>query len=98
MWVVYHNDKEMGTIRTDYSMKNAAKLKENLYLEYGQNTYQFKSFCIGAKTEIYHNDTTVATGNRIRSSVYQLMMNSKNEHSPEILFMVYILFNYEFGQ
>lgn len=97
-WIIYHNDKAVGTIRTGYTMKNAARLKESLYLEYGQNTYQFKSFGIGTKTEIYHNDTIVATGNRIRSSVYQLIMNSKNEHSPEMLFMVYILFNYEFGQ
>lgn len=98
LWVIYHNDKEAGTICTNYSIKNAAKLKESLYLEFGQNTYQFKSFGIGAKTEIYHNDTIVATGNRIRDSVYQLIINSRNEHNSEILFMVYILFNYEFGQ
>ncbi|PAV31498.1 hypothetical protein CIL05_02250 [Virgibacillus profundi] len=97
-WIIYHNDKEVGTIHSDYSIKNAAKLKESLYLEYGQNTYHFKSFGIGAKTEIYNNDNTVATGNRISDSVYQLIMNPNNKHNPEMLFMVYTLFNYEFGQ
>ncbi|TFJ91242.1 tubby C-terminal domain-like protein [Lentibacillus salicampi] len=98
LWVIYHNGKEVGTVHTDYSIKNSAKLKENLYLEYGQNTYQFKSFGIGAKTEIYNNDNTVATGNRIGNSVYQLVMDSENKHHSEMLFLVYILFNYEFGQ
>ncbi|WP_143469692.1 hypothetical protein [Lentibacillus sediminis] len=97
-WMIYHNDKEVGSIRTDYSWKNARKLKESLYLEYGQNTYHFKSLSIGAKTEIYHNDTTVATGSRKGISVYQLVMNNECEHDQEMLFMVFILFNYEFGQ
>ena len=98
-WIIYHNDNEVGTIQTNYSMKNAAKLKESLCLEYDQNTYHFKSFGIGSRTEIHCSDSTVATGERVGNSVYQLVMKDPDhKHDAEMLFMVYILFNYVFNQ
>ncbi|MFC3040844.1 hypothetical protein ACFOGI_11350 [Virgibacillus xinjiangensis] len=97
-WVVYHNEQRAGTIQTDYSLKNSAKLKESLFLEVGKNTYQFKSSGMNAKTEINRDDRTVATGDRTMNSVYQLIMHSDDEPTPELLFMAFILFNYEFSQ
>ncbi|MFZ3578765.1 hypothetical protein [Virgibacillus sp. DJP39] len=97
-WIIVHNDVEAGTVRTDRSIKNVTKLKESLYLEYGQDLYQFKSFGIGSKTEVYLNDSLIATGERVRGSVYELDTSSEDQTQSEILFMVYILFNYQFGQ
>ncbi|WP_117161779.1 hypothetical protein [Paraliobacillus sp. X-1268] len=97
-WIIYQNDIHIGTARTDFSWKNATKLRESLFLEYDNNTYYFKSFGIGSKTEITLNDSIIATGERIRGSVYELMIDIPDNNKAEILFMSYILFNYQFGQ
>ncbi|WP_186580468.1 tubby C-terminal domain-like protein [Aquibacillus kalidii] len=97
-WTLYMNEVEVGTVRTDYSLKNASKLKESLYLDYHGDSFHFKSLGIGSKTEISLDDVTVATGKRTRNSVYQLVVNETHATIAPILFMVYILFNYEFGQ
>ena len=97
-WTIYQNDKEIGAIRTDYSWKNASALKESLYLDYNENTYHFQSFGIGSKTEVSINDTTIATGERTKGSVYEFIGNSTYDEELKMLFMSYILFNYQFGQ
>lgn len=99
-WVIHRNNKEIGTVRTDHSLKNAAKLNESLYLEFAGHTYHYKSFGIGSKTEVYIDDFSVAEGKRTKTgdSVYEFVVNFGHKEEAELLFMVYILFNYQFGQ
>lgn len=56
-------------------------------------------FGVDSKTEIYHGNSVIATGKRTGNSVYQFGMNdASDQHDSAILFMVYILFNYQFDQ
>lgn len=97
-WNIYRNDMQIGKARTDLSWKNIGKLRKDLILEYANNNYYFKSFGIGSKTEISLNDSIIATGERVRGSVYELKIDCPDNHDPEILFMGYIMFNYQFAQ
>jgi hypothetical protein len=97
-WVIYKNDKKVGTISTDYSVKNAIKFLESLHLQYGNNTYHFKSYSLRSKTEIYYDNYVIATGERAEGAVYELTIDPALTHDWEMLFMVYILFNYNFSQ
>lgn len=97
-WIIYRNNEEIGTIRTDYSFKNKRKLKESLMLEYEGSTYHYQSSSISANTEISIGDTQVATGERLNGSVYGLIVNDTHENAKEMIFMVYILFIYQFDQ
>ncbi|MBM7660237.1 hypothetical protein JOC85_001004 [Bacillus mesophilus] len=97
-WIIYRNDRQIGTVSTDYSLKNATKLQEGLFLEYGDQTYYYKSFGIGSRTEISLDDSVIATGERVRGSVYQLVPDNPDHIELEMIFMGYILFNYQFGQ
>lgn len=96
-WVIWQNDRETGTIRTDFTMKKVAGLNESLYLEYGDDFYSFQSFGAGSKNNIYHHDTLVATGEKAGAMklVYEFMLVADSDDA-EMLFMVYILFNYQF--
>ncbi|PKR76741.1 hypothetical protein CEY16_13050 [Halalkalibacillus sediminis] len=97
-WKVYRGDEEVGLVRTDLSIKNASKLKESLFLEYDHKTYWYRSFGIGSKTEVSVDENTVASGERARGFVYQFTPSHGTEHDAKMLCMVYILFNYQFGQ
>ncbi|WP_164669260.1 tubby C-terminal domain-like protein [Virgibacillus doumboii] len=97
-WIILWNDQEVGTIQTDYSFKNAKKLRESLYLEYDGKTYHYQSLSVKSKTEITLDHTPIATGERSSGFVYKLEVSDFHKDEEEILFMVYILFNYEFGQ
>jgi len=91
-WVIYKNDKEAGSINTDYSVKKSVKLLKSLYLQYGNNTYHFKSYSLRSKTEIYYDNHVIATGERAEGAVYELTIDPALKHDWEMLFMVYILF------
>lgn len=97
-WIIYLNNEGIGTVKTDYSLKNIGKLKESLYLEYKGNTYHYQSSSIRSVTEISVTGSKIATGERVSGSVYELTVNDSHEKEAQMLFMVYILFNYEFGQ
>lgn len=97
-WIIYLNNEGIGTVKTDYSLKNIGKLKESLYLEYKGNTYHYQSSSIRSVTEISVRGSKIATGERVSGSVYELTVNDSHEKEAQMLFMVYILFNYEFGQ
>ncbi len=89
---------QIGKARTDLSWENVRKLREGLILEYANNNYYFKSFGIGSKTEISLNDSIIATGERVRGSVYELKIGCPDNNEAEILIMAYIMFNYQFAQ
>ncbi|MFP3440970.1 hypothetical protein R0K18_24865, partial [Pantoea sp. SIMBA_133] len=63
-WLILLNNNEVGKIQMDYSVKNAATLKESLYLIYRNQTYHYTSLGIGAKTKISTNNDTIAEGER----------------------------------
>ncbi|WP_054861299.1 hypothetical protein [Gracilibacillus sp. JCM 18860] len=98
-WIIYLNNEVIGTVKTDYSLKNmGGKLKESLYLEYKGNTYHYQSLSIRSVTEIIVRDSKIARGERVSGSIYELTVNDSHVKEAQMLFMVYILFNYQFGQ
>jgi hypothetical protein len=92
MWHIVRDGEIIGSVKTDYSLKNAVKLQEGLFLQLGDTTYYYKSFGIGSKTEVLREGTVIATGKRITRWEYSF----DGEDLP--LVMTYILFNYVFSQ
>ncbi|WP_099157856.1 hypothetical protein [Virgibacillus ndiopensis] len=93
-WEIIWNQVPIGKVHTDLSFKNATKLKESIFLEFNDQSYHYKSFGIGSKTEVTNNNLTIATGNRVKGSVYDFQVNDSHKEEKEILFMVFILFNF----
>lgn len=99
-WNIIHNGEVIGNVRTDYSFKNAVKLKEGLILNLRNETYYFKSFGIGSDTKAYKDDEMIASGKRSELFRYQYEFEVKEgyEEIEPILVMTYILFNYVHNQ
>ncbi|WP_283152708.1 tubby C-terminal domain-like protein [Guptibacillus hwajinpoensis] len=99
-WLIFSNNDEVGSIQMDYSVKNVAKLKESLYLNYYDHTYQYQSFGIGSKIVIRRDDHKIGEGKRteLGNSIYKLEMKDTYGEEAHVLFMGYILFNYHFSQ
>lgn len=95
-WHTVKNDKIIGKVKTDYSMKNTVKLREGLTLEMNDKVYYFKSFGIGSKTEVLLNNKMIAKGERSDSlrSKYHFEIIEGDEEVELLLMMTYILFNY----
>ncbi|MGG1686490.1 tubby C-terminal domain-like protein [Pseudalkalibacillus sp. NRS-1564] len=99
-WLIFSNNDEVGSIQMDYSVKNVAKLKESLYLNYYDHTYHYQSFGIGSKTVIRRDNHKIAEGKRaeVGNSIYELDMVDTYKAEADVLFMGFVLFNYHFSQ
>ncbi|ENH96991.1 hypothetical protein J416_07927 [Gracilibacillus halophilus YIM-C55.5] len=97
-WDIYTSDVKAGEIHTDYSVKNATKLKESMLVEYNGRQYYYTSFGIGSKTEVYEGDTCIAKGKRLGDSVYHFHPTYETIENEKLLFVAFIVFNYEFHQ
>ncbi|QDP41056.1 tubby C-terminal domain-like protein [Radiobacillus deserti] len=97
-WEIYENNKLVGQIRTDHSLKNVAKLKETFILELGEETFNFYSLSIGSETKVEKNNLEVANGKRRKGSIYGITVNEANKQHEEVLFAVFVLFNYVYEQ
>ncbi|HZG61882.1 MAG TPA: hypothetical protein VEY68_15655 [Anoxybacillus sp.] len=101
-WHIIQNGEVIGTVRTDYSLKNATKLQEGLILEIHNQTFYFQSFGIGSHTKVLMNDEVIATGERSHTLHFQFQYEfAVKEGYAEIeplLVMTYVLFNYVHNQ
>jgi hypothetical protein len=99
-WHIIQNGEVIGTVRTDYSLKNAAKLQEGLILEITNQTFHFQSFGIGSHTKVLINDEVIATGERSHLLRFQYQFEVKEgfEEIELLLVMTYVLFNYVHNQ
>ncbi|HWO95890.1 MAG TPA: hypothetical protein VNM45_06075 [Bacillus sp. (in: firmicutes)] len=95
-WHIVQHDQIIGKVKTDYSMKNAAKLQEGLTLEMNDKVYYFKSFGIGSETEVLLDNKVIAKGKRSDSLRYKyhFEITEGYEELEPTLMMTYILFNY----
>jgi hypothetical protein len=96
-WYIYRNNELAGHVDVDFSFKTVRKLKEKFSLTYKGHTYQYQSSKMDSKTEIAINDTPIATGDRLKGTVYELNLDNPCEDAA-ILFAGFILFNYRFTQ
>jgi hypothetical protein len=99
-WKIIQDERMIGQVRTDYSFKNASKLKEGLILEIKDRTYYFESFGIGSQTKVLLDNEVIATGKRSNTllSQYHFEVKEGYKEIEPLLFMTYILFNYVFNQ
>lgn len=95
-WHIYQNDQMIGKVKTDYSLKNAAKLQEGLFLELEDNTYYYKSISIDSKTEVLLGNRVIATGKRssLLKSQYHFEAIESFKEIETLLMVTFILFNY----
>ncbi|WP_100330013.1 hypothetical protein [Bacillus xiapuensis] len=95
-WHISQKEQVIGQVQTDYSIKNALKLQEGLFLQINSQTYYFQSFGIGSKTEIRLNQQVIAAGWRSDSlqCSYCLKVTEGHEAIEPLLMMAFILFNY----
>lgn len=95
-WHIYQNDQMIGKVKTDYSLKNSAKLQEGLFLELEDSTYYYKSISMDSKTEVLLNNRVIARGKRsaLLKSQYHFEAVESFKGIEALLMMTFILFNY----
>jgi hypothetical protein len=95
-WHIIQNDRVIGTVRTDYSWKNAMKMRERMILEADGHTFFFQSSQIRSRTEVLQNGEVIATGERSHMFgwQYRFRVNEGCEEWERLLMMTYVLFNY----
>jgi hypothetical protein len=99
-WHIIQNEEVIVTVRTDYSLKNAAKLQEGLILEIHNQTFYFQSFGIGSHTKVLMDDEVIAIEERSHLLRFQYQFEVKEgfEEIELLLVMTYVLFNYVHNQ
>ncbi len=95
-WHILKDDQLIGKITTDFSMKNAAKSNEGLFLQLHDQAYYFKSLGVGSKTEIILGDHVIGEGKRSDVGRYQynFEVTEGYEDIESFLMMTFIVFNY----
>lgn len=99
-WEIVENGKAIGQVRTDYSWKNSARLREGLILEAGDQAFYYKSSTLDTKTEVLYDGRVIARGKRseILKSEYHFHVDQEFAEIEPLLSMTYILFNYVHNQ
>lgn len=96
-WKIMQDGKPIGTVKTEYSMKNAAKLKEALTVEIDDKLISYQSFGIGSATEVLIDNQVVAKGKRsevLRSKYSFELVDDQYRDIEKVLAMGFVLFNY----
>lgn len=99
MWHIVENGQVIGTVKTDVTLKNSAKLKEQCILQIYDETFIFRSLSIQSRTEVLKDDRIAAIGTKPFSRFqYQIQVEKEYHEIEPYLMMTYILFNYAFKQ
>ncbi|MGD6780260.1 hypothetical protein ACQCT3_10290 [Sutcliffiella horikoshii] len=96
-WKIMQDGEPIGEVKTEYSMKNAVKLKEALKVEIDEKVINYQSFGIGSATEVRIDNHVVAKGKRsevLRSKYSFELVDDQYAELEQILVMGFILFNY----
>ncbi|NLP52519.1 hypothetical protein [Bacillus sp. RO1] len=96
-WIMVRDGEPVGKVKTEFSMKNAAKLKEALTVEIEDKVIYYQSFGIGSATDVLIDDHVIAKGIRsevLRSKYHFELVDDDYTKLEEILVMGFILFNY----
>jgi hypothetical protein len=95
-WKIIQDSKEIGVIKTDFSLKNSTKLKEKFCLHYNGSLYEFYSSSIGSNIKVKKGGEMVAEGGQCEflKNRYYFDVKEKFQHHENLLVMTYLLFNY----
>ncbi|TYS67792.1 hypothetical protein FZC76_14625 [Sutcliffiella horikoshii] len=96
-WIIMRDGVSVGKVKTEFSIKNAAKLKEALTVEIDDKVIYYQSFGIGSATDVLIDGHVVAKGKRsevLRSKYHFELVDDGYAKHEEVLVMGFILFNY----
>ncbi|MEA3318588.1 MAG: hypothetical protein U9Q88_01080 [Bacillota bacterium] len=96
-WRIKRDGETVGKVKTEFSMKNAAKLKEALTVEIDDKVIYYQSFGIGSATDVLIDGHVIGKGKRsevLRSKYHFELVDDDYAKLEEVLVMVFILFNY----
>lgn len=96
-WKIMQDGEPIGEVKTEYSIKNATKLKEALTVEIDDKVISYQSFGIGSATDVLIDNRVVGKGKRsevLRSKYTFELVDNQYSELEQILVMGFILFNY----
>jgi hypothetical protein len=97
VWNIVEDGNVIGTLRTDITWKNAAKLKGGLILSIHDKTFYFRSLSVQSKVNVLKEDEVIATGKRaLHQFQYEFEVEKGYEQIEPYLVITYILFHYVF--
>lgn len=98
-WGIYQDEKEIGSMQVDQSLKTAKDQMRKLYVQFDERHYELHSFLVGSQISLFDTDQEIAKGDRIERSIRELTFTKQLDIEEEQqLIPTYLFFNYIFGK
>ncbi len=98
-WGIYQNEKQIGSIAVDQSLKTVKDQQRKLFVQYENRHYEWQSALIGSRASLFDAHQEIAIGDRKERSIRALRFTAQLDSEEEqLLTTTYLFFNYIFGK